>query len=111
MNTEQKNQMLGDLYALRAGMSTISVEKDKLDQSESVYKEALDKVDRERVEYEKHDYDIDRVYRGLSYCNSQLPRGYLAAENDKERKGLNLTIKDTADLWQSWTRTISSYTL
>lgn len=86
MNTEQKNQMLGDLYALRAGMSTISVEKDKLDQSESVYKEALDKVDRERVEYEKHDYDIDRVYRGLSYCNSQLPRGYLAAENDKERK-------------------------
>ena len=29
----------------------------------------------------------------------------------KERKGLNLTIKDTADLWQSVTRTISSYTL
>ena len=28
---ENKNQLLGDLYALRAGMSAISVEKDKLD--------------------------------------------------------------------------------
>lgn len=86
MDTEQKNQILGDLYALRAGMSAISVEKDKLDQSESVYKEALDKVDCERVEYEKHDYDIDRVNRGLSYCDSLLPWGYSAAENDKKSK-------------------------
>ncbi len=86
MDTEQKNQILGDLYALRAGMSAISVEKDKLAQSESVYKEALDKVDLERVEYEKHDYDIDRVNRGLSYCDSLLPYDYLAAENDKESK-------------------------
>lgn len=86
MEREQKNQMLADLYALRAGMSAISIEKDKLDESESVYKEALNDVDRERIEYEKNDYDIDRVNRGISYCNSQLPRGYLAAENDKERK-------------------------
>lgn len=86
MEREQKNQMLADLYALRAGMSAISIEKDKLDKSESVYKEALNDVDRERIEYEKNDYDIARVHRGISYCNSQLPRGYLAAENDKERR-------------------------
>lgn len=86
MEREQKNQMLADLYALRAGMSAISIEKDKLDKSESVYKEALNDVDRERIEYEKNDYDIDRVNRGISYCNSQLPRGYLATENNKERK-------------------------
>lgn len=86
MEREQKNQMLADLYALRAGMSAISIEKDKLDESESVYKEALNDVDRERIEYEKNDYDIARVNRGISYCNSQLPRGYLAAENDKERR-------------------------
>lgn len=86
MEREQKNQMLADLYALRAGMSAISIEKDKLDKSESVYKEALNYVDRERIEYEKNDYDIARVNRGISYCNSQLPHGYLAAENNKERK-------------------------
>ncbi len=86
MEREQKNQLLADLYALRAGMSAISIEKDKLDKSESVYKKALNDVDRERIEYEKNDYDIARVHRGISYCNSQLPRGYLAAENDKERR-------------------------
>lgn len=86
MEREQKNQMLADLYALRAGMSAISIEKDKLDKSESVYKEALNDVDRERIEYEKNDYAIARVNRGISYCNSQLPPGYLAAENDKERR-------------------------
>lgn len=86
MEREQKNQMLADLYTLRAGMSAISIEKDKLDKSESVYKDALNDVDRERIEYEKNYYDINRVYRGISYCNSQLPRGYLAAENDKEWK-------------------------
>ena len=34
MEREQKNQMLADLYALRAGMYAISIEKDKLDESE-----------------------------------------------------------------------------
>ena len=86
MEREQKNQMLADLYTLRAGMSAISIEKDKLDKSESVYKEALNDVDRERIEYEKNDSAIARVNRGISYCSSQLPRGYLAAENDKERR-------------------------
>lgn len=112
MEREQKNQLLADLYTLRAGMSAISIEKDKLDKSESVYKDALNDVDRERIEYEKNDYDIARVNRGISYCNSQLPRGYLAAENDKEwKKRANLTKKDTAELWQGWTHSISSYTL
>lgn len=110
MEREQKNQMLADLYALRAGMSAISIEKDKLDESESVYKEALNDVDRERIEYEKNDYDIARVHRGISYCNSQLPRGYLAAENNKERKKrLNLTEKNIVKVWQSGMRSKFSY--
>lgn len=75
-NIENKNQLLGDLYALRAGMSAISVEKDKLDVSENKYKNVLGNVQKARDEYEKYDYDIQRVQRGLNYCNSQLPRGY-----------------------------------
>ena len=73
---ENKNQLLGDLYALRAGMSAISVEKDKLDISENKYKNVLGDVQKARDKYEKYDYDIQRVQRGLNYCNSQLPRGY-----------------------------------
>lgn len=64
------------MYALRAGMSAISVEKDKLDVSENKYKNVLGDVQKARDEYEKYDYDIQRVQRGLNYCNSQLPRGY-----------------------------------
>ena len=81
---ENKNQLLGDLYALRAEMSAISVEKDKLDISENKYKNVLGDVQKARDKYEKYDYDIQRVQRGLNYCNSQLPRGY--SMSDKTQK-------------------------
>lgn len=84
---ENKNQLLGDLYALRAGMSAISVEKDKLDVSENKYKNVLGDVQKARGEYEKYDYDIQRVQRGLNYCNSRLPRGYSMSDKTQS-KGL-----------------------
>ena len=77
-------KLLGDLYALRAGMSAISVEKDKLDVSENKYKNVLGDVQKARGEYEKYDYDIQRVQRGLNYYNSRLPRGY--SMSDKTQK-------------------------
>ena len=83
---ENKNQLLGDLYALRAGMSAISVEKDKLDVSENKYKNVLGDVQKARGEYEKYDYDIQRVQRGLNYCNSQLPRGYSMSDKIKRNQ-------------------------
>ena len=40
-----------------------------------------------RDEYEKYDYDIQRVQRGLNYCNSRLPRGYSMSDKTQS-KGL-----------------------
>ena len=40
MDTVKKNGLLADLYTLRAGLSAISIEKDKLVSSEKKYKEA-----------------------------------------------------------------------
>ena len=51
MEREQKNQMLADLYALRAGMSAISIERDKFGVKEKAYSDAKCKVDRARCEY------------------------------------------------------------
>ncbi len=51
------------MYALRAGMSAISVEKDKLDVSENKYNNVLGDVQKARDKYEKYDYDIQRVLK------------------------------------------------
>ena len=83
---ENKNQLLGDLYALRAGMSAISVEKDKLDVSENKYKNVLGDVQKARDEYEKYDYDIQRVLKNLNYYNSRLPRGYSMSDKIKRNQ-------------------------
>ena len=82
---ENKNQLLGDLYALRAGMSAISVEKDKLDVSENKYKNVLGDVQKARDEYEKYDYDIQRVLKNLNYYNSRLPRGYSMSDKTQSK--------------------------
>ena len=84
---ENKNQLLGDLYALRAGMSAISVEKDKLDVSENKHKNVLGDVQKARDKYEKYDYDIQRVLKNLNYYNSRLPRGYSMSDKTQS-KGL-----------------------
>lgn len=51
MEREQKNQMLADLYALRAGMSAISIERDKFGVKEKAYSDAKRKVDCACYEY------------------------------------------------------------
>jgi len=86
MEREQKNQLLADLYALRAGMSAISIEKDKLDESEKNYNDAMSSLKKVSDEYNKYDYDIQRVNNGLNYCKSQLPRGYNSTGNKKQKR-------------------------
>lgn len=86
MEREQKNQMLADLYALRAGMSAISIEKDKLDKSEKNYNDAMSNLKKVSDAYNKYNYDIQRVNNGLNYCKSQLPRGYTSTGNKKQKR-------------------------
>lgn len=86
MEREQKNQMLADLYALRAGMSAISIEKDKLDESEKNYNDAMSSLKKVSDAYNKYNYDIQRVNNGLNYCKSQLPRGYTSTGNKKQKR-------------------------
>ena len=86
MEREQKNQMLADLYTLRAGMSAISIEKDKLDKSEKNYNDAMSNLKKVSDAYNKYNYDIQRVNNGLNYCKSQLPRGYTSTGNKKQKR-------------------------
>lgn len=83
MEREQKNQMLADLYALRAGMSAISIEKDKLDKSEKNYNDAMSSLKKVSDEYNKYDYDIQRVSTGLNDLKSQ---GYEETDNQKQKR-------------------------
>ena len=83
MEREQKNQMLADLYALRAGMSAISIEKDKLDKSEKNYNDAMSSLKKVSDEYNKYDYDIQRVSTVLNDFKSQ---GYEETDNQKQKR-------------------------
>lgn len=83
MEREQKNQLLADLYALRAGMSAISIEKDKLDESEKNYNDAMSSLKKVSDEYNKYDYDIQRVSTGLNDFKSQ---GYEETGNQKQKR-------------------------
>lgn len=83
MEREQKNQMLADLYALRAGMSAISIEKDKLDESEKNYNDAMSSLKKVSDEYNKYDYDIQRVSTVLNDFKSQ---GYEETGNQKQKR-------------------------
>lgn len=60
MEREQKNQMLADLYALRAGMSAISIERDKFGVKEKAYSDAKRKVDIACYEYENAEKFVSR---------------------------------------------------
>lgn len=83
MEREQKNQMLADLYALRAGMSAISIEKDKLDESEKNYNDAMSNLKKVSDAYNKYNYDIQRVSTGLNDFKSQ---GYEETGNQKQKR-------------------------
>lgn len=44
-------------------------------------------MQKARGEYEKYDYDIQRVLKNLNYYNSRLPRGYSMSDKTQS-KGL-----------------------
>lgn len=60
MEREQKNQLLADLYTLRAGMSAISIERDKFGVKEKAYSDAKRKVDIACYEYENAEKFVSR---------------------------------------------------
>lgn len=88
MEREQKNQMLADLYALRAGMSAISIEKDKLDVKEKAYSDAKRKVDCACHTYE----DVENF---ISRCDEYNKKDSL--QKTEEKVKLDRTFKKTVN--------------
>lgn len=86
MEREQKNQMLADLYALRAGMSAISIERDKFGVKEKAYSDAKRKVDCACYEYENAENFVSR-------CDEYDKKDSL--EKTEEKAKLDRTFKKT----------------
>lgn len=86
MEREQKNQMLADLYALRAGMSAISIERDKFGVKEKAYSDAKRKVDCACYEYENAENSVSR-------CDEYDKKDSL--QKTEEKAKLDLTFKKT----------------
>lgn len=86
MEREQKNQMLADLYALRAGMSAISIERDKFGVKEKAYSDAKRKVDCACYEYENAENSVSR-------CDEYDKKDSL--QRTEEKVKLDRTFKKT----------------
>lgn len=86
MEREQKNQMLADLYALRAGMSAISIERDKFGVKEKAYSDAKRKVDCACYEYENAENSVLR-------CDEYDKKDSL--QKTEEKVKLDRTFKKT----------------
>lgn len=86
MEREQKNQMLADLYALRAGMSAISIERDKFGVKEKAYSDAKRKVDCACYEYENAENFVSR-------CDEYDKKDSL--QKTEEKAKLDRTFKKT----------------
>lgn len=86
MELEQKNQMLADLYALRAGMSAISIERDKFGVKEKAYSDAKRKVDCACYEYENAENSVSR-------CDEYDKKDSL--QKTEEKVKLDRTFKKT----------------
>lgn len=86
MEREQKNHMLADLYALRAGMSAISIERDKFGVKEKAYSDAKRKVDCACYEYENAENSVSR-------CDEYDKKDSL--QKTEEKAKLDLTFKKT----------------
>ena len=86
MEREQKNQMLADLYALRAGMSAISIEREKFGVKEKAYSDAKRKVDCACYEYENAENSVSR-------CDEYDKKDSL--QKTEEKAKLDLTFKKT----------------
>lgn len=86
MEREQKNQLLADLYALRAGMSAISIERDKFGVKEKAYSDAKRKVDCACYEYENAENFVSR-------CDEYDKKDSL--QKTEEKAKLDRTFKKT----------------
>ena len=86
MDREQKNQMLADLYTLRAGMSAISIERDKFGVKEKAYSDAKRKVDCACYEYENAENFVSR-------CDEYDKKDSL--QKTEEKVKLDRTFKKT----------------
>ena len=86
MEREQKNQMLADLYALRAGMSAISIEREKFGVKEKAYSDAKRKVDCACYEYENAENFVSR-------CDEYDKENSM--QKTEEKAKLDLTFKKT----------------
>ncbi len=86
MEREQKNQMLADLYTLRAGMSAISIERDKFGVKEKAYSDAKRKVDCACYEYENAEKFVSR-------CDEYDKKDSL--QKTEEKVKLDRTFKKT----------------
>ena len=86
MGRGQKNQMLADLYALRAGMSAISIERDKFGVKEKAYSDAKRKVDCACYEYENAENFVSR-------CDEYDKKDSL--QKTEEKVKLDRTFKKT----------------
>lgn len=86
MEREQKNQLLADLYTLRAGMSAISIERDKFGVKEKAYSDAKRKVDCACYEYENAENFVSR-------CDEYDKKDSL--QKTEEKVKLDRTFKKT----------------
>ena len=86
MEREQKNQLLADLYALRAGMSAISIERDKFGVKEKAYSDAKRKVDIACRDYENAENLVSR-------CDEYDKKHSL--QKTEEKAKLDRTFKKT----------------
>lgn len=86
MEREQKNQLLADLYTLRAGMSAISIERDKFGVKEKAYSDAKRKVDCACYEYENAEKFVSR-------CDEYDKKDSL--QKTEEKVKLDRTFKKT----------------
>lgn len=80
MDNVEKNALLGDLYALRAGMSAISVERDKFSVKEKAYSDAKYDADHASYAYKKAEDTI-------SYCNEYDRKDSLQKTEEKTELG------------------------
>ena len=80
MDNVEKNALLGDLYALRAGMSVISVERDKFSVKEKAYSDAERKVNCACYEYENAEKFVSR-------CNEYDRKDSLQKTEEKTELG------------------------
>lgn len=86
MEREQKNQLLADLYTLRAGMSAISIERDKFGVKEKAYSDAKRKVDCACYEYENAEKFVSR-------CDEYDKKD--SSQKTEEKVKLDRTFKKT----------------